>query len=162
MKRGKRWKIFIALVIGFVAMKGCSSYQNRPAALYQRWIEDKVPSDISNLKGGFKFQLTESIAWLTFVAPESRVFQIVQAKKMLEVSPRTPWHVKADSRGVELGGVRKNTNWFEISSWEGGAIPEDLKVFWLSNDEGKTMTFSGWALYYSPSSGRAYWTLRSI
>lgn len=96
------------------------------------------------------------------MAPESRVFQIVQAKEMLEVSPQTPWHVKADSRGVELGGVRKNTNWFEISSWEGGAIPEDLKVFWLSNDEGKTMTFSGWALYYSPSSGRAYWTLRSI
>ena len=162
MKIRRRWKIIIALIIAFVAMKGCSAYRNRPVALYERWIGSSVPSDVSNLEGGYKFQLTESIAWLSFVAPEGRVSDIVESKGMLEVLPETPWHVKVDSRSVTLGGSLQLTNWFNLASWEGGAIPEDLRVFWLSNAEQKTETFSGWALYYSPSSGRAFWTLLTI
>ena len=162
MKISKRWKAIILLIVVFVAMKGCSAYRNRPVALYERWIEDDVPSDVSSLKGGYKFQFTESIAWLTFVTPERRVSQIVKSKGMLEVTPEIPWHVKVDSRPVKIADSKQYTNWFNLGSWDGGAIPEDLRVFWLSNGENKTETFSGWALYFAPSSGRVYWTLLTI
>jgi len=121
-----------------------------------------VPADVSNLEGGSKFYITESIAFLSFSAPLSRIETIVTEHGMYEVIPETPWHIQADSRWVELDGSRRSTNWFELSGWRGGAsLPKDLRVFWVGHD-GSSETFSGWVLYYSQSSGEAFWDSRSI
>ena len=162
MKIRKRWIILVALAIGLLGFKLYSGYTSRPSALYSRWIGGEVPADVSNLAGGSKFYLTESIAFLSFSAPLQRIEAIVQKHGMHEVIPEIPWHVQADQRWVEIDGSRRSTNRFELSGWKGASsLPEDLRVFWIGHD-GSSDFFSGWVLYYSPSSQEAFWDSLSI
>jgi len=156
MRIRKRWVTLLVLVIALFGFKFLSDFRSRPSALYSRWIGGEVPADVSNLKGGSKFYLTESIAFLSFSAPLSRIEAIVKEHGMYEVIPRIPWHVQVNSRWVEFDGSLQSTNWFELSGWKGApSLPEDLRVFWVGHD-GSSETFSGWVLYYSQSSGEAF------
>jgi hypothetical protein len=41
--------------------------------LHERWIDDTVPEDVSDLDGHYRFALTESTAWLSFKTTEARL-----------------------------------------------------------------------------------------
>ena len=138
-----------------------SRYSNRPAALYSRWIGGEVPNDVTELEGGYKFYLTESVMWLKFYAPQARLDDIVTTLQMKEVRPEVAWSQKVDSRKVSWSGHESYTNWFELSGWDNQtSLPSDLVVYWVSmNDDNFS---SGWVLYYSPSSKRVVLDYRSI
>lgn len=162
MKRPGCLRIVAVIAILFVAFKVWTAYSNRPAGLYKRWIDETVPEDVSDLDGYYRFALTESTAWLSFKTTEERVAGIVEAANMHEVVSETPWNDGSDSRRYSINGNNQAGNWFDVGGlWHFKPVPRDLKVYWSSHD-GSDETYSGWALYFSKSTGQAYWTSISI
>lgn len=162
MKRKGCLPIVVTGVAVLVALTLWRNYSNRPAALYERWIGDAVPDDVLHLDGHYRFALTESVAWLSFKTAEARIARIVERNELHEVVPDRPWNEKGDSRWYSIDGKRHGGNWFDIGGlWRFDPVPPDLKIYWRNHD-GRNATDSGWALYFSPGSGVAYWTSISI
>lgn len=157
----KIWKAAVILILVVYTFKGFSAFRNRPSALYQRWMGSELPGDVTNLRGNYKFYLTESVAWLAFNAPPSRIAAIVDDNKLREVVPEVPWHVEVASRRVSLGSNTTKTAWFGLVGWQNSSLPEDLQVYWQSSN-GIEDTSSGWALYYNPNTSEAFWTLQTF
>ncbi|YCM46691.1 hypothetical protein V2O64_11735 [Verrucomicrobiaceae bacterium 227] len=134
-KHGCLRTLLIVLLV-FTAIKGCSAFVNRPSALYQKWLGTPVPEDVTELRGNFTFQLTESVAWLSFKAPPDRIAQIVQDRGL------------APSLESWLTPIK--------------TLPADQVIYWVPNHPGDQSRFGGWALYYSPSTQEAYFTLHTI
>jgi hypothetical protein len=120
----------------FAAIKGCSAFVDRPSALYQKWLGTPVPADVTELKGDHTFQLTESIAWLSFKAPPDRIAKIVQRR----------------------GLAPSQESWLKPIN----SLPADQVIYWVPNHSGDKSRFGGWALYYSPTTQEAYFTLHTI
>lgn len=162
MKKKGCLRILAVIAALFVAFKVWTAYSNRPVGLYKRWIDDTVPEDVSELDGYYRFALTESTAWLSFKTTETRIAEIVKAKGMHEVIPESPWNDGNNSRRYSINGKNQGGNWFDIGGLRHfKPVPPDLKVYWRSHD-GSNESYSGWALYFSKSTGEAYWTSISI
>ena len=153
-------KLIFILLIFFGVFKGCSAYQNRPSALYKRWLGTPVPEDVTNLKGAYKFQLTESICFLSFNAPPERITQIVAENEMTLVVPDIPWD-QIDSTSqikVTVGDFSGDGYWFQREK----PYPLGQQIYWASSNEDEKNLSGGWALYYEPSSQKVFFTLHTI
>ena len=107
MKKKVYLRILAVIAILLVVHTAWTAYSNRPSGLYKRWIHDTIPEDVSDLKGDFRFALTESVAWLSFKTTEERIGEIVDAKNMIEVIPETPWNVRNDARRYSINGRKQ-------------------------------------------------------
>jgi hypothetical protein len=150
-----KWIIGVVVLVAFV--KGCSAYRNRPAALYERWLGGPVPEDVTDLKGKFQFQLTESFGFLSFKAPPARIAAIVSENGFQWVEPNPPWQVESTSRQVRIGSYTGPAMWFQRSK----PFPPDQEVYWQGRKGDDPMN-GGWALYYRPSTQEAFMSLESF
>jgi len=148
--RKRKHGCFIAIVILLVLfgiIKGCTAYHNRPAALYERWLGEPVPSDVTELKGVYKFQLTESIAILSFKAPPERIAQIIKNNNFTPITATPHWSIPSDSRTITGGSYTGGEEWLGMSPARKKLIPDDLEIYWIPiHPESK---ISGRFLYYS-------------
>lgn len=160
-KKGGCLKLIVVLLLLYGVTKGCTAYQNRPTALYERWFGEPVPEDVTNLDGVFKFQLTESIAILNFSAPPERIAQIVAARGMTLVVPDIPWDQKVASqtREITVGDYTGSETWFARKE----PYPNGQQIYWVnSNSESKSdFILNGWALYYNTFTREAHYTLHT-
>ena len=161
MKSKRKKGCLISFGLLFLLVGGCrllDAYQNRPSALYERWIGGQVPDDVEDLEGQFHFALTESVCWLDFVCPQDRINQIVEEKGMLRVTTPNGWSNRSeDDRAIFVGEHKQYTNWFDFLVRRSEPKTENLQLYWRGHSI-PSETDSGWALCYTPEDGRAFWT----
>ncbi len=137
------------------------TYSNRPSALYQRWIGGPIPADVTQIEGRSEFALAESTRWLSFHTTPSRIDTIRSHLGMSPVVALNGWSGPAAVEEVLINGRSYHTGWFGYGMHRFNAHLTDLQVYWKPHDSGDLFS-SGYALYYSPSLGLAYYTLISI
>lgn len=151
--------VFLAL---YAACKIYSAHSNRPAGLYQTWFGTPVPKDVTELKGGHKFQLTESSAWLSFKAPPERIAEIVKNRRMRLVEAHPHWVVGSNTRVYTDGKSSGEGPWLWRSEKWHNSISGDQEIYWISSSPENIDFTSGWALYYSPSTQEAFYALETF
>lgn len=144
----------------FILLRLWHTYENRPSALYKRWFDRPVPADVTHLDGRSRFALTESTRWLSFHTTQARIDAIRSHLGMASVTALGGWSDPKALHDVQINGRTYHTNWFGFGMHSFSDHLTDLQVYWKAN--GGDHLSSGYALYYSPSSGLAYYTLISL
>ncbi len=145
----------------YVLLNFWDIYASRPSALYERWLGEPVPSDVTQLDGRSQFALTESTRWLSFHTTQSRIDTIRNHLGMSPVLALKGWGGPNVLEELQIDGRSYHTNWFGCGMRQFTAHLTDLQVYWKPHGSGDSLS-SGYALYYSPSLGLAYYTLISI
>jgi len=137
------------------------TYTNRPEALYERWLGEPVPADVTQLDGKYEFALTESTHWLSFHTNQTRIDSIRSHLGMFPVIALKGWVGPDVLQEIQIDGRTYQTSWFGYGIHSFTDHLTDLQVYWKGRD-GSDSISSGYALYYSPSLGLAYYTVFSI
>ncbi|TLD70277.1 hypothetical protein FEM03_13915 [Phragmitibacter flavus] len=154
-------KTLVLIVVFYVAISAWDSFTSRPAALYKRWLGEPVPSDVLNLTGRSQFSLAESTKWLLFKTSQNRVDEITSRLGMSKVTPANVWLRENRVQEIEVAGKTYHTNWFYAGIFHFRNHLNEIQVYWKSH-EGFDNFRGGYALYFVPSTGEAFYTSISI
>jgi hypothetical protein len=136
-------------------------HASRPSALYERWFGEPVPSDISDLDGLSQFALTESTNWLYFRTSQQRIDLIVSHLSMAKVSPTHGWHGPGATQDLVVAGKIYHTSWFDPGFYRLHGHLNEIQVYWKAHRP-EDILAGGYALYFIPSTGQAFYTSISI
>lgn len=160
MKRGRL--LCLLMVIGiYTVVSLWDNYTSRPVALYERWFGAAVPSDVAELDGLSKFAITESTNWLSFRTSQQRIDQIVARLGMDSVTASKGWQKPNVTQVITIAGKTYHTNWFDDGFFRFQDHLAEIQVYWRGHRSDHHLT-GGYALYFVPSTGQAFYTSISI
>ena len=160
MKRGCLVSL-VAIATIYILATIWDRYTSRPEALYERWFGSPVPADVAHLDGLSQFAITESSNWLTFTTSQQRIDAIVANRGMTRISPEDGWRDTKDTQEIVVAGRTYNTNWFHQGVLRFRENASEIQVYWRGH-RSEDILAGGYALYYVPSSGHAYYTSISM
>ena len=158
MKRGCITTFVMAITL-YAIISAWDAYQSRPTALYERWFGEPVPSDVTNLKGESRFSLTESTHQLSFNCAQERIEVIRSHLGMSKIEPDGGWHGPGVTMDIEVNGRTYHTNWFDAGLCGFRGHLNEIQVYWKGHQPDDLIA-GGYALYFVPSTGEAFY--RSI